>query len=102
MFVTIQKLFSSCINSTYGKFDLRICSELESVVFNSYETNFYHDRFEFFLSFCVLIASVNRHDTIATLIIFSYSPVYHDNYGLLISCLSFLGSCINKFMTLYL
>ena len=32
-------------------------------------------------SFCVLIALINSHDATVTLIIFMYSPVYHDKYG---------------------
>ena len=35
----------------------------------------------FFSSFCVLMALSNSHGATVTLIIFIYSPVYHDKYG---------------------
>ena len=37
--------------------------------------------FKCFSFFCVLIALINSHNATVTLIIFSYSPVYHDKYG---------------------
>ena len=48
-------------------------------------------------AFCVLIALTNSHGATVTLIIFMYSPVYHDKYGPFISCFSFLGAYINNF-----